>query len=256
MASRTVRVGTGVGVVVYVLLVSLFLTQSNMDPVAVVLWMVPIVFGTTYSLGFLYEVGKSARSGVKQIIEEEESMGDALERIVIIVIGLTMMLMAGGLIVLGRSFTEYTAGVLLIGGTLLVSGWILKGVMATRPLNDEEISMCGDGFVSDIKYRVVTGQYGQKPNGLSAGVLPSDSSVLLTEEAFKVFGRVAKRSRVCLWCSQLRGHSSLLFWSIAGAVRQGTTGSTLDRRTSPAEAGVSPLIPPLSSASTGSCSAC
>ncbi|CAM3023148.1 hypothetical protein HASA104033_12115 [Halobacterium salinarum] len=70
------------------------------------------------------------------------------------------------------------------------------------------------------------------------------------------FGRVAKRSRVCLWCSQLRGHSSLLFWSIAGAIRRGTTGSTLGRRTSPAEAGVSPLIPPLSSASTGSYSAC
>jgi len=63
------------------------------------------------------------------------------------------------------------------------------------------------------------------------------------------FGRVAKRSRVCLWCSQLRGHSSLLFWSIAGAVRRGTIGSALDQRTSPAEAGVSPLILPLSSAS-------
>jgi hypothetical protein len=27
----------------------------------------------------------------------------------------------------------------------------------------------------------------------------------------QIVGRVAKRSRVCLWCSQLRGHSSLLF---------------------------------------------
>uniref|UniRef100_UPI002404A9EF ATP-dependent nuclease n=1 Tax=Haloarcula laminariae TaxID=2961577 RepID=UPI002404A9EF len=31
-------------------------------------------------------------------------------------------------------------------------------------------------------------------------------------EINQTFGRVAKRSRVCLWCSQLRGHSSLLFW--------------------------------------------
>ncbi|MCQ4334815.1 BREX-1 system adenine-specific DNA-methyltransferase PglX, partial [Natronomonas sp. F2-12] len=31
-------------------------------------------------------------------------------------------------------------------------------------------------------------------------------------DAVQALGRVAKRSRVCLWCSQLRGHSSLLFW--------------------------------------------
>src|SRR6056297_2637483 len=59
----------------------------------------------------------------------------------------------------------------------------------------------------------------------------------ITEDGDRFFGRVAKRSRVCLWCSQLRAHSSLLFWWIGGAVRRGTTGSTLDRRTSPAEVG-------------------
>jgi len=85
------------------------------------------------------------------------------------------------------------------------------------------------------------------------GMLVDDD---IPEEKRKKMGRVAKRSRVCLWCSQLRGHNSFLFWWIAGAVRQGTIGSTLDQRTSPTEAGVSPLIPLLSSASTGSCSAC
>jgi len=35
---------------------------------------------------------------------------------------------------------------------------------------------------------------------------------------FRLIGRVS--SRVCLWCSQLRGHSSLLFWLITGAVRR------------------------------------
>ncbi|MCQ4334783.1 hypothetical protein KM295_15115, partial [Natronomonas sp. F2-12] len=33
----------------------------------------------------------------------------------------------------------------------------------------------------------------------------------LDKQEAQAFGRVAKRSRVCLWCSQLRGHSSLLF---------------------------------------------
>ncbi len=80
--------------------------------------------------------------------------------------------------------------------------------------------------------------------------------ILFTGKGSEQIGRVAKPSRVCLWCPQLRVHSSLLFWSIAGEVRRGTTGSTLDQRTSPAEAGVSPLIPPMSSASTGSYIAC
>jgi hypothetical protein len=38
----------------------------------------------------------------------------------------------------------------------------------------------------------------------------------------QLFGRVAKRSRVCLWYSQLRNHSSLLFlvdrWSSSSRI--------------------------------------
>jgi len=55
-------------------------------------------------------------------------------------------------------------------------------------------------------------------------------------------GRVAKSSRVCLWYSQLRGHSSLLFWLIAGPIRRGIAGSEMDQRISRAEAGATPLV--------------
>ena len=43
---------------------------------------------------------------------------------------------------------------------------------------------------------------------------------------------------------------------IAEAVRRGTAGSEMDQRTSRAEVGVTPLAPLLSSASTGSYTAC
>lgn len=55
-------------------------------------------------------------------------------------------------------------------------------------------------------------------------------------------GRVANPFRVCLWCSQLRGHSSPFSWSVAGAGPRGTIHSALGRHTSPAEVGVSSLI--------------
>jgi len=48
----------------------------------------------------------------------------------------------------------------------------------------------------------------------------------------------------------------LLVWLIVGAVRQGTTGSEMDQRTLRTEVGATPLAPLLSSASTGSYTAC
>jgi hypothetical protein len=71
-----------------------------------------------------------------------------------------------------------------------------------------------------------------------------------------MIGRVAKQPRLCLWYSQLRGHSSLLFWLSVEVVRRETLGNDLDQRTSPTVAGAMPLIPLLSSVSIGSCTAC
>jgi len=50
----------------------------------------------------------------------------------------------------------------------------------------------------------------------------------------------------------MRGHRSLLFWSIVGVTRGGTIGSNLDRQTSPAECGATSLNGLLSSAFIGS----
>jgi len=184
--SRFLKIWIGLSLSLFIILaISFRLLYNNVQPQTLVYASALLSIGISYSLGYLYYVLRYAYRRVAEIVDEEETLDAAIGRIGVLGATGCMSLIFGGLLIFGETPFHFTFAVVLLLGTLLISGRIIEYRMPLRELSPQERSACGDALDPDVQYRTVVGSFGETVNGVSSGVLPSHKAVLLHEGAFK-----------------------------------------------------------------------